>query len=268
MSSAQCRTGSGRPAPLATPHTCRRPFPRCARRSTPSRSTCTPRRRSPLVRFALIHYQSEAIHPFSDGNGRVGRLLLTLLMLQEKLLPEPLLYLSAFFERHRREYYDHLLAVSQAGRWGPWIRFFLAGVSEQSRVAVRTANELMDLQEEYKTNLRAADASDSAHRFAEHLFSYPAVTIAAVAKDFSLTQKGAGLVVNKLVKAGVLEEITGRRRNGIFLAKRITSIVQGRQGPATPSSEVGERTQVGDSQASQDRSHLTVGGRGCPRRSG
>lgn len=83
-----------------------------------------------LVRFAAVHYQFEAIHPFMDGNGRIGRLLITLLLCTERLLPQPLLYLSAYFERHRDAYYSHLLAVSQAKRWSDWIQFFLRGVSE------------------------------------------------------------------------------------------------------------------------------------------
>lgn len=80
-----------------------------------------------LVRIALIHYQFEAIHPFWDGNGRIGRLLISVLLCEEALLPSPLLYLSAFFELHRREYYDLLLRVSQKGEWLPWIEFFLRG---------------------------------------------------------------------------------------------------------------------------------------------
>lgn len=205
----------------------------------------------PLVRLAIIHYQFEAIHPFSDGNGRVGRLLLTLLLLMEKLLPEPLLCLSAFFERHRREYYDHLLAISQAGRWDPWIRFVLTGVAEQSREAVRTANALLDLQVEYRQTLRDMDASDTAQRLTERLFSRPAVMIAEVASEFSLSSRGAALVVGKLVDAGILEEITGRARNRIFLAKKITSIVQGSD-TRTPPSPVPERTHVASMEPEPD----------------
>lgn len=85
----------------------------------------------PLVRMALVHYQFEAIHPFLDGNGRIGRLLITLLLCAEGLLPQPLLYLSAFFERHRPDYYRLLLAVSQEGRWVDWVSFFLDGVAQQ-----------------------------------------------------------------------------------------------------------------------------------------
>src|SRR5438093_2787845 len=87
----------------------------------------------PLVRLALIHYQFEAVHPFLDGNGRIGRLLLTLLLNSENVLPQPLLYLSAYFERNRNEYYRRLLAVSQNGEWIEWLSFFLRGIAEQSR---------------------------------------------------------------------------------------------------------------------------------------
>src|SRR5208337_3753079 len=91
----------------------------------------------PLIRFALLHYQFEAIHPFLDGNGRIGRLLITLKLGSEGLLAQPLLYLSAFFEKHRNQYYRLLLAVTTHGEWGEWIRFFIHGVADQSRDAVR-----------------------------------------------------------------------------------------------------------------------------------
>ena len=94
----------------------------------------------PLVRLALVHYQFEAIHPFLDGNGRVGRLLMSLLLVTEKLLPQPLLYLSGFFEARRQDYYSHLLSVSQRGSWEPWIMFFLEGVAEQSSDAMTRAH--------------------------------------------------------------------------------------------------------------------------------
>ena len=97
----------------------------------------------PLIRFALVHYQFEAIHPFLDGNGRIGRLLITLGLGSEGLLPHPLLYLSDFFEKNRKEYYRLLLAVTTHGRWEPWIRFFLRGVADQSRDAILRARALL-----------------------------------------------------------------------------------------------------------------------------
>ena len=98
-----------------------------------------------LIRLALFHYQFEAIHPFLDGNGRIGRLLLTFLLCAEGLLPQPLLYLSAYFERNRKLYYHLLLSVSHSGKWTDWIVFFLNGVAEQSRDAIKRSHQLMDL---------------------------------------------------------------------------------------------------------------------------
>ena len=104
----------------------------------------------PLVDIALVHYQFEAIHPFLDSNGRIGRLLITLMLIERDLLPEPLLYLSAYFERHRGAYYDHLLAVSQKGAWEDWLLFFLRGVLTEARDASRRAGRLFDLRETYR----------------------------------------------------------------------------------------------------------------------
>ncbi|MEK7786345.1 MAG: Fic family protein [Chloroflexota bacterium] len=112
----------------------------------------------PLVRLALVHYQFEAIHPFLDGNGRIGRLLITLLLCVNGLLTEPLLYLSAYFERNRQDYYRHLLAVSQSGQWREWITFFLLGVADQSRDALCRSGRLLDLRETYRDKLQTARA--------------------------------------------------------------------------------------------------------------
>jgi Fic family protein len=108
----------------------------------------------PLVRLALIHYQFEAIHPFLDGNGRIGRLLITLLLAVWGLLPQPVLYLSAFFERHRSEYYDRLLAVSRRAEWEVWIEYFLAGVCSQAQDARDRSRRLLDLRETYAVGTR------------------------------------------------------------------------------------------------------------------
>ena len=113
----------------------------------------------PLVRMAILHYQFEAIHPFVDGNGRIGRLLITLMLDTEGLLPQPLLYLSAFFDRHRGDYYRLLLEVSQNGNWSEWIIFFLRGVAEQAEDAIVRANKLQKLSTEYREQLQTVRAS-------------------------------------------------------------------------------------------------------------
>src|SRR5262249_28954286 len=103
-----------------------------------------------IVQLALMHYQFETIHPFNDGNGRVGRLLITLMLCERQVLPQPLLYLSAFFEQHRDDYYDHLLNVSRRAAWNEWIGFFARGVAEQARDAVTRVQRLQDLQASYR----------------------------------------------------------------------------------------------------------------------
>lgn len=180
----------------------------------------------PLVRLALIHYQFEAIHPFLDGNGRIGRLLLTLLLCVEELLPQPLLYLSAYFERHRQDYYDLLLGVSQSGRWSEWVTFFLGGVAEQSRDAVKRSNRLLDLRQEYHRKFQSARSSALLLRLVDELFAYPAITISQAAKRMSVTPRSAQLNVDRLVKERILEEVTGRKRNRVYVAPGIIRVIE------------------------------------------
>jgi Fic family protein len=178
-----------------------------------------------LIRLALVHYQFEAIHPFLDGNGRVGRLLITLLLHTEKLLDQPLLYLSAFFEKHRDQYYDLLLAVSRHGAWNEWIEFFLRGVHDQANDAVERANSLLELRDRYRTEMTVARQSVLLLAMIDQLFQSPAVTIAAVARDLGVTYASAKQNVEKLVAAGILVPVTASR-NRIFLARRIVELLE------------------------------------------
>ena len=180
----------------------------------------------PLVRLALIHYQFEAIHPFLDGNGRIGRLLLTLLLCAEGLLPEPLLYLSAYFERHRQDYYRLLLTVSQSGKWHEWISFFLRGVAEQSRDAIKRSDRLLSLWQNYRGQLQSARSSALLLQLVDDLFSYPAITVAQAAKRLDVTHRSAKLNIEKLVRKNILKEATGRKRNWVFIAPEIINIVE------------------------------------------
>lgn len=178
-----------------------------------------------LVRLALAHYQFEAIHPFLNGNGRIGRLLLSLLLCAEGVLPRPLLYLSGYFERHRREYYDGLLAVSQRGAWMEWILFFLRGVAEQADDAVRRSKRLMDLWMRYRHELNEKGAAPSAQRLLDELFVYPAISIGGVRRQLEISPRAATQAVERLVSAGILYEATGRRRNRVFMAAEIVGIL-------------------------------------------
>jgi Fic family protein len=179
-----------------------------------------------LVRLALIHYQFEAIHPFEDGNGRIGRLLLPLLLIEHGVISHPLLQLSAYFEQHRKEYYDHLLRISQTGDWQPWIRYFLAAVREESEQAVRRTQAILDLRNRYRDKMEAAGASVQALRVIDDLFVTPAVTISGVAKRLKASYPTAELLVRKLVKAGILSSDNVRRRNRVFQATEILKLVQ------------------------------------------
>ncbi|MCE5202939.1 MAG: Fic family protein [Actinomycetia bacterium] len=160
---------------------------------------------SPLIRLGLIHYQFEAIHPFEDGNGRIGRLLISLLVCHWGLLPLPLLYLSAYFERNRDEYLDRMFEVSRAGDWESWLVFFLNGVATQSRDAAKRAADLEDLHDQLHNRLHEARASANALHLLDQLFAVPVITINR-AQEFlgSITYMGAQGVVEKLVEVGIL----------------------------------------------------------------
>lgn len=161
----------------------------------------------PLVRLAMIHYQFEVIHPFLDGNGRVGRLLIVLLLVCWGLLPAPLLYLSAYLERNREEYYRQLLNVSQKGLMNPWLEFFLVGVAEQARDATARAKRLQDLQASWRETLTAKRASTLGPRLADSLIDLPVVTV-PIAKDrLGVSYQSAKDTIGRLVAAGILEEV-------------------------------------------------------------
>jgi len=185
----------------------------------------------PLVRLSLIHYQFEAIHPFWDGNGRVGRLLITLLLCSERLLPQPLLYLSAYFERNRKEYYRLLLDISQTGNWMDWLRFFVNGVSEESRDAVARSNELLALRQEYREKLQAQKLPGRALELMENLFKEPVITVAGARGRLGVTTRAAQQNVDRLLHAGILREVTGRQRYRVFVAQRIIQIVEADKAP-------------------------------------
>jgi Fic family protein len=182
----------------------------------------------PLARLAFIHYQFEAIHPFVDGNGRVGRLLLILLLCHWGLLPQPLLYLSAFFERHRGEYYRRLLGVSQRGEWEEWLQFFLTGVREQARASLKTAKVLLDLQSQYRSLLRGEHITKITLDLSDYLFVRPVVTAPLVRDNWKVSHHTAQEALGDLQKAGILHEITGQRRNRTWIAREIIQILTGR----------------------------------------
>lgn len=179
-----------------------------------------------LVRLALIHYQFEAIHPLLDGNGRVGRLLISLLLHEWKLLPQPLLYLSAYFERERSSYYDLLLGVSREGAWQPWLRFFFDGVAEQSADVVEGARRLFALREEYRGQLHGPRASSLPLKLVDHLFEQSAITVPQAQSLLGVSPRAARLIVIKLEDLGIVSEVTGRSRNRVYLAGGILELIR------------------------------------------
>ena len=180
-----------------------------------------------LIQLALAHYQFEAIHPFLDGNGRIGRLLIPLMLVLRGALPQPLLYLSAYLEQYRSEYHDHLLFISQRGDAIPWIDFFLRGVRLQARDAEERTVRLVELQHLLRTQMLEEGRPNSVIRLAENLFSVPIVTAARAEELLGVTRPTAHAAIDALVERGDLIEITGRDRGRIYEAPAIFQAVYG-----------------------------------------
>lgn len=174
-----------------------------------------------LVRAGLVHYQFESIHPFLDGNGRLGRLLVTLLLIEWELISQPLLNLSAFFEMHRLDYYDRLLAISQRGEWNNWLTFFLRGVSSQSLDAVNKIERLGQLRTAYHERLRAERASARLLDTLDVLFDRPILNIRQLETTLNVPYRTAQRYIDKLVEIGILREVTGQARNRLYQSDEI-----------------------------------------------
>ena len=179
-----------------------------------------------LIRLALAHYQFEAIHPFVDGNGRVGRLMISMLLCERRYLIQPLLYLSAFFERYRSEYMDLLLGVSRRGDWQAWIDFFLEGVAEQSLDAIARSQRLLTLRQEYRDRMQSGRSSILSFRLVDELFAAPALTASHVCRALGVTPVSAQRAIERLENAGILREATGRRRNRVYMAPEVLAILE------------------------------------------
>ncbi len=184
-----------------------------------------------LVEAALVHYQFEAIHPFLDGNGRIGRLLVTLFLCQRNVLSKPLLYLSAFFEQHRQEYYDLLLKVSSTGAWRDWIEFFLSAVMEQSGDAVSRSRRLQELQHGYMQLAMENRLAPTAVQLVELVLMKPVLNSRTVQEHLKVTPQGARKAIKALVEAGILTEVTGRKRDKAYAAKEVIQALDGEMAP-------------------------------------
>lgn len=181
----------------------------------------------PLIKCALMHYQFEAIHPFLDGNGRVGRLLITFYLCDRGYLEYPILYLSDFFERYRNEYYSLLLGVSRDGNWDAWLEYFIRGVAEQSEVAEENGHKILDLQKSYRERLQRESVSTIVFQVLDMLFLNPYVSLPGVSKYLNITWPTAKVSVERLVRLGILNEVSGRKRNRIYCAQELLNVLGG-----------------------------------------
>lgn len=179
-----------------------------------------------LVRIAIAHYQFEAIHPFSDGNGRIGRLMISLLMAAWQILPQPLLYLSAYFEQHATEYRRLLWRVSAKNDWGAWTKFFLRGVHEVAEDATNRAKAVLRLREEYRELLQQRKGSTNALLLVDLLFKSPVISITEAAAALALSYPSAKQNVQRLVDAGILVGKDERRWNRIYVAESILNLLR------------------------------------------
>lgn len=179
-----------------------------------------------LQKAALAHVQFESIHPFEDGNGRLGRLLITLLLYSEEVLKEPTLYLSLYFKNHRDEYYNRLQNVRVAGDWEGWLRFFYTGVLETSQQAVQTAHNFLNLfKEDFQKLQSLGRVSATAIRLHRILQESPIMSIPMASKKLGLSQQAVNKSMNRLEDLGIVREITNQRRNRIYLYQSFVDIL-------------------------------------------
>jgi len=176
-----------------------------------------------LIQCALMHEQFEAIHPFLDGNGRVGRLLITLFLIERGRLTQPLLYLSAHIEAHRQDYYRLLQRCRTHGDWPAWLRFFLTGVTETANDALARAGSLMSLCETWRRRLTG---KPNALTLLDMLFINPYITAAGAQKMLAVSNPTARQVIAALEKAGMLKEVTGRKWGQLFVARPILKVIE------------------------------------------
>lgn len=172
-----------------------------------------------LIKIGLAHVQFETIHPFLDGNGRVGRLLTTFLLCEQEVLLKPVLYLSYYFKRHRQQYYEYLQSVRDNGTWEDWLTFFLQGVVEVSGQATETARRILSLREQHRNAIteNLGRAAGNGHRVLEHLYEHPILSVNEVQEVTGTTYAAANDLVSKFVDSGILNEITGQSRNRRFM---------------------------------------------------
>jgi len=172
--------------------------------------------RPTLITCGLVHCQFETIHPFLDGNGRMGRLLITFLLCQRGVLSRPLLYLSHYFKQYRREYYDCLMSVREKGDWEGWIKFFLKGIWEVSKEAVETSRHIISLESKHTRLIQEQVRSGQAVNLLELLFRYPIISTPEAKDRLHIAFGTANRLINEFVRLDILKEITAGERNRLF----------------------------------------------------
>ncbi len=180
----------------------------------------------PLVKISLIHAQFETIHPFLDGNGRVGRLLITYFLFWKGILSKPLLYLSLYLKKNQQEYYNLLMKVRNEGDWESWVKFFLIGVAETSDEAARTAKAIIGLKERIIATLcQKSYASSGAIRLIDVIFNSPIIDAKECGKKLKVSQVSANQLLNRFEEIGVLKEITGKKRYKKYIFKEFVDLI-------------------------------------------
>ncbi|MBK8454871.1 MAG: Fic family protein [Thiofilum sp.] len=178
---------------------------------------------APLIKIAIAHYQFETIHPFLDGNGRLGRLLIPLYLASEQILVKPSLYLSDYFERNKTAYIDHLMAVRQGNHLREWILFFLQGVAETAQSSITVFKSILSLKESIEREVLphfSIRRQENAQQLMRYLYRKPIIDVKGVVELLGTTSNTAGALINDMVSYGVLTEITAQRRNRLFVFRR------------------------------------------------
>jgi len=179
----------------------------------------------PLITIALAHYQFEAIHPFLDGNGRVGRLLITLFLSERRILPTPLLDLSAFFEASRREYYDGLCGISERGEWQDWIEYFLLGVARMSEDALSRAGRINANLAEWQKSV-AGESTKTPTQVVELLAANPFITAKGIVGKLGIAFTTAQRAIERLERLGIVQQTGTAKRDRVYCGKALLDILE------------------------------------------
>jgi Fic family protein len=180
-----------------------------------------------LLKIALIHYQFETIHPFLDGNGRVGRLMITLYLVEKEILKKPILYLSDFFERNRTLYYDNLMHTREKGDLTQWFKFFLVGVIETAKNSINVFDNILQLQKEIDAKLqKLGKRATNAHKVVEYLYQLPIIDAETIKKITSLSTPSVYKLIGEMEKMGIISEMTGKKREKLYWFKEYMDLFE------------------------------------------